>query len=74
MKGRVNEPAGSQVNLQGVLGLGGRYHSGDGGQGVEGGWGGKRFLAPNILNNPSPRVVKKQCDLNVKVFAQQRKL
>ena len=41
---------------------------------MEGGWGGKRFLAPNILNNPSARVVKKQCDLNVKVFAQKRKL
>lgn len=27
MKGQVNEPAGSQVNLQGGLGLGGRYHS-----------------------------------------------
>ena len=26
----------------------------DGGQGV-GVWGGKRFLAPNVLNNPSPK-------------------
>lgn len=60
MKGQVNEWARSQVNLQGGLCLGGRYPSlvmevkGWGG----GGWGGKRFLAPNVLNNPSPRVVK----------------
>ena len=44
MKGQVNEWAGSQVNLQGGLCLGGRYHPlVMEVMGWEGGWGGPKI-------------------------------